>query len=58
MNTVTLKVLVDAVEAMKMLRDVADPHLKTEQYMQGLHAWSALKVQVQYITEQIKVECV
>ena len=58
MNTVTLKALVDAVEAMKMLRDVADPHLKPEQYMQALYAWAEIKAQVQYITEQTKVECV
>lgn len=36
MNTVPLNVLINAVEAMKMLRRVADEHLTTEQYMQAL----------------------
>jgi hypothetical protein len=51
-----LDVLIKAVEAMKMLRRVADEHLTTEQYMQALTACSALNANVNYIAEQIKVE--
>lgn len=56
MNTVPLNVLINAVEAMKMLRRVADEHLTTEQYMQALTACSALNANVDYITKQINVE--
>ena len=56
MNTIPLNVLVNAVEAMKMLRKVADEHLTNDQYLQGLHAFAALKAHVEYLTEQIKVE--
>ncbi len=56
MNTISLDVLIKAVEAMKMLRRVADEHLTTEQYMQALTACSALSANVDYITKQINVE--
>lgn len=56
MNTVPLAVLIDAVAALKMLREVADEHLKGEQYIQALRAWSSLKVHVEHISREIKVE--
>ncbi len=56
MNTVPLNVLIDAVAALDMLRKVADAHLTTEQYMQALQAGSILRVYVNNISEQVKVE--
>lgn len=56
MNTVPLNVLIDAVAALDMLRKVADDHLTTDQYMQALRAGSILRVYVNNISEQVKVE--
>ena len=56
MNTIPLAVLIDAVEAMKMLRKVADDYLTNDQYMQALTACSELGAHVQVMTKQIKVE--
>lgn len=56
MNDVPLNVLINAVEAMKMLRRVADERLTNEQYMQALSAYSALSANVDYITKQINIE--
>ena len=56
MNTVPLNILVDALAALDMLRKVADEHLTTDQYMQALQAGSILRVYVNNISEQIKVE--
>lgn len=53
-----LDVLVNAEAAMKMLREVADPLLTGEQYMQALRSWSALHAHVRAITENISVETV
>lgn len=58
MNTIPLNILTDAVEAIKMLRQVADEHMTTPQYMQALRAGSALSAWVDVITKEIKVECV
>jgi hypothetical protein len=55
-NTVPLNILVDALAALDMLRKVADEHLTTDQYMQALRAGSILRVYVNHISEQIKVE--
>jgi hypothetical protein len=53
---IPLKVLVDAVKALEMLRVVADTELSTDQYMQGLKAWSALHAHVNEITQSLDVE--
>lgn len=58
MNTIPLSVLLDALAAMQMMREVADEKMTGEQYMQGLRAYSALKANVEHVTKQIKVECV
>lgn len=53
---IPLNVLIDAVDKMKMLREVADEHLKGEQWIEALRAWSALKAFTQEISQQVKVE--
>ena len=56
MNFMSLKILVDAMEAIKMLRDVSDDKLTTTQFMQALRADSALSAYVNEILEDTKVE--
>lgn len=56
MNTISLDVLIKAVEAMKMLRKVARDHLTTEQYLQEVEAYSRLSAHVEHITQKINVE--
>lgn len=54
--TINLNVLIDAVKALEMLRQVADPRLSTEQFMQALRAYSALDAWVKTATKEIEVE--
>lgn len=56
MSAIPLNVLIDAVAAMQVLREVSEPHVTPEQYMQGLRAWSALRAHVQELTKTICVE--
>jgi len=56
MNHIPLNVLIDALSALKMLRDVADDKLTGPQYTQALRSWSALNAHVSAITKNIGVE--
>jgi len=53
---IPLSVLVAAVDAMRMLRDVADDKLTTAQFMQAMRGHSELSAYVDLITKQINVE--
>ena len=54
--TIDLKVLIDAVQAMRMLRERADASMNTDEFCQALRAWSALQAHVNEISQSVKVE--
>ena len=54
--TIDLKVLIDAMQAMQMLRERADANMNTDEFLQALRAWSALQAHVNEISESVKVE--
>ena len=53
---IPLNVLIAAVDAMRMLRDVADDKMNTSQFMQAMRAHSELSAHVDLVTKQIKIE--
>ena len=53
---IPLNVLIAAVDAMRMLRDVADDKMDTAQFMQAMRAHSELSAYVDLVTNQIKIE--
>ena len=53
---INLHTLTQAVAAMQMLREQADQNMSTEQFIQALRAWSALKSEVEQLTKHISVE--
>ena len=53
---IDLKVLIDAVQAMEMLRERADVNMSPKEFLQALRAWSALQAHVNEISQSVKVE--
>ena len=53
---IKLNILIAAEQALEMLREVADKHMDTPQFMQAMRAHSELSVYIKMITEKINVE--